>query len=365
MDLAVLAVVALVISIPMVIWDLATSRGQSRPKENMLPYIQSAYLVLFVAGFGLLLKVMTFSAVMFAATVLTGLIWLWDGFASRRRRPSIETDLPATRAGPTSLAAARTGATDAGAVRTGPAAVGTAEPSARREPAWVELAKSFFPVILIVFLVRSFVVEPFKIPSGSMIPSLLVGDFILVNKFTYGVRLPVVNAKIVDINTPRRGEVMVFRYPENPSLDYIKRVIGVPGDKVSYVNKRLVVNGEPVPVELAGKYNFVEGALSYVSFDRYLEKLDGHEHVMIVNPEAPTVQLGQVRQFAYRDNCQYDERGFTCTVPLGHYFMMGDNRDSSSDSRYWGFVPEENIVGKAFIIWWNFGELGRIGQKIE
>ena len=234
-----------------------------------------------------------------------------------------------------------------------------------REPWWVEYPKSFFPIILLVFLLRSFLVEPFKIPSGSMIPTLLVGDFILVNKFTYGIRLPVVNKKIIDINQPAHGEVMVFRYPENPTLDYIKRVVGVPGDHVEYRNKRLSINGELVQVEAAEDFQYVDGGLSFINALRFSEMLGEHRHSIIVNPEAPPLQLAGVKQFPQRENCDYNEREFSCVVPPGHYFMMGDNRDSSSDSRYWGFVPEENIVGKAFLVWWNFGELKRIGNRIN
>ena len=234
-----------------------------------------------------------------------------------------------------------------------------------REPWWVEYPKSFFPVILVVFLLRSFLVEPFKIPSGSMLPTLLVGDFILVNKYTYGIRLPVINVKVVDVNEPRRGEVMVFRYPVNPSLDYIKRVVGLPGDEVVYRSKRLTINGKEIPTQRAGEYNYVEGGLNFVSTQRYDEKLGEHEHAILIQPDVPTVQPSGVGSFPYRENCAYNEEGFTCKVPPGHYFMMGDNRDSSSDSRYWGFVPEQNIVGKAFLIWWNFDELKRIGTGIQ
>ncbi|MGH8752145.1 MAG: signal peptidase I [Burkholderiales bacterium] len=235
----------------------------------------------------------------------------------------------------------------------------------RAEPWWVEYPKSFFPVILIVFLLRSFLVEPFKIPSGSMIPTLLVGDFILVNKFTYGIRLPILNVKAVDIGAPRRGEVMVFRYPENPSLDYIKRVVGVPGDKVIYRNKHLWINEEEVKLEPSGEYDYVESGLNFIIAQRLIENLGGHVHPVLVQQEAPSVQTGGVRQFPFRENCAYNEQGFSCAVPAGHYFMLGDNRDSSSDSRYWGFVPERNIVGKAFMIWWNFDNLKRIGRFIE
>jgi signal peptidase I len=265
-----------------------------------------------------------FALVMFLLLVATGAIWLLDHFILRRAR--------------------------------GPGA---------REPWWVEYPKSFFPVILVVFLLRSFLVEPFKIPSGSMLPTLLVGDFILVNKFAYGIRLPIVNVKLVDVGSPQRGDVMVFRYPEDPSLDYIKRVIGLPGDTVSYRNKRLWINGTEVSVKPDGEYNYVETGLTFVSALRFIERLGGREHAILLQPDAPSVQLSGVRQFPFRNNCEYNDSGFTCTVPPGHYFLMGDNRDSSSDSRYWGFVPEANIVGKAFLIWWNFDDFKRIGRTIN
>ncbi len=267
---------------------------------------------------------MTFALILFSLLLLTGVIWLLDRFMLRAKRP-------------------------AGA----------------NEPWWVEYAKSFFPVILVVFLLRSFLVEPFKIPSGSMIPTLHVGDFILVNRYTYGLRLPIVNKKIIEINQPQRGDVMVFHYPEDTSVDYIKRVVGVPGDVLVYRNKRLWINGEEQALQRDGDYNYVESELRFVHTERYKENLGGRVHAVLLNPELPQVHLGNVANFPLHEQCSYSEAEVSCTVPAGHYFMMGDNRDNSRDSRYWGFVPDEMIVGKAFFIWMNFGELKRIGLSVD
>ena len=260
---------------------------------------------------------MSFALFLLLLLVVTGLVWLLDKYFLRKRRSK-----------------------DA------------------KEPWWVEYSVSFFPVILIVFLLRSFLVEPFKIPSSSMVPTLLVGDFILVNKFTYGIRLPVANRKVLELGSPGRGDVMVFRYPEDPSLDYIKRVVGLPGDRVEVRNKRLSINGRPVPLRQVEDYLSRER----MQFSRrYVETLDGVEHQILLEEDAPAGVMPS-RAFPFSGNCNYNSNGLACTVPPGHYFVMGDNRDNSSDSRVWGFVPDGNIVGKAFFIWLNLNELGRFGS---
>jgi signal peptidase I len=227
-----------------------------------------------------------------------------------------------------------------------------------KEPLWVEWGASFFPVILVVFLLRSFLFEPFKIPSGSMIPTLQVGDFILVNKFTYGIRLPVINKKIISVNSPQRGDVMVFRYPEDPSLDYIKRVIGIPGDTVAYQNKRLTINGQPVETTKVFDYHHPERL--YYS-EQYVARMGDVEYRYLNDSDAPAF-IPDATRFPYRDNCTYNAAGVICKVPPGYYFVMGDNRDNSRDSRFWGFVPEQNIVGRAFFIWLNLSSPSRIGS---
>ena len=215
----------------------------------------------------------------------------------------------------------------------------------------VEYSKSFFPVFMIVLVLRSFIVEPFRIPSNSMMPTLLTGDFILVNKFGYGIRLPVVDTKIVDIGLPERGDVVVFRFPNDPTTPFIKRVVGVPGDRIGYYDKVLYVNDEPMDQSLVGRYiGFGSGAVMSGASLR-TERLAEAGHKILVQPGTGSVQGETV-------------------VPEGHYFMLGDNRDNSRDSRYWGTVSEDLLIGKAFRIWmnWDFGhgiDWKRIGKSID
>jgi signal peptidase I len=230
------------------------------------------------------------------------------------------------------------------------------------QPWWLDWTAGLFPVIVVVFLLRSFLFEPFKIPSGSMKPTLLIGDLILVNKFHYGIRLPVLNQKIVPIDDPHRGDVMVFRYPLDPSTDYIKRVVGLPGDEVSFHNQKVYVNGQEAPLTpVPGPGFYDEDTRSYEP--QFTERLGTVDHLITINPQSDQFHwASESVTFPFRENCRYSSEGVTCKVPAGNYFMMGDNRDNSQDSRFWGFVPDENIVGKAFYVWMNFGDLKRIGS---
>lgn len=201
-----------------------------------------------------------------------------------------------------------------------------------KEPVAVEYAKAFFPVILFVFVLRSFLVEPFHIPSGSMMPGLVPGDFILVNKYSYGIRLPVINTKVIDLGRPKRGDVVVFRYPEDPSVNYIKRAIGLPGDRIVYTNKTLYINGNQVPQYGVEPEMMRESNQRLTQMKKIIENLEGVKYSIYIDPAS-------------------SQQTFEITVPDNHYFVMGDNRDRSNDSRYWGFVPDRNLVGRAFFIW--------------
>jgi signal peptidase I len=322
LDWEMIAMIAAVGSIALIGWDWVAVRGGSVRSDARKGILEVAWPVLFIAVMGLLLKFTDFAAVLLLAAVITGLLWLYDARFARPRRAATEA-----------------------------------------EPIVVDMARAFFPVIVVVFLIRSFWVEPFKIPSGSMKPTLLVGDFILVNKYTYGIRIPVINKKVIDVNPVARGDVVVFRYPADPSVDYIKRVVGLPGDKIVYRGKRLTVNGQPVDVQPGGFY--ADAEMNYLRLPTSVETLGNHKHQIMIVPGQPPVDLATVRQFAHRENCEYNDDGFSCTVPADSYFMMGDNRDQSSDSRYWGFVPDDHIKGRAFLVWMNFGDFKRIGNGID
>lgn len=271
---------------------------------------------------------MDFPLILVLATFITGLLWavdaLWWAPARRARAELL----------------AEQGVDEATLEQT------------RRQPTAVEYARAFFPVILVVLLLRSFVVEPFRIPSGSMMPTLLTGDFILVNKFSYGLRLPVVHTRILDLGRPERGDVAVFRYPEDPRIDYIKRVVGLPGDRIEYRDKTFYVNGEEVTRDAVGRYRG-EGTAASMTGARLYEE-----------------SMGETRYRVLLESGGFDQ-DFSYTVPRGHYFTVGDNRDNSRDSRFWGPVPEDHLVGRAFLIWMNWDSVdntirwGRLGSRIE
>lgn len=263
-----------------------------------------------------------FSAFLVLATFITGGIWLIDILFFRKQRVQANADLQADN------------------------------PAYQQEPIITEYARSFFPVILLVLILRSFLFEPFRIPSGSMMPTLLVGDFILVNKFAYGIRIPVIEKEIIDFGSPERGDAAVFRFPLDPSLDYIKRVIGLPGDEIAYIGKTLAINGEKIEKLPKGIYDGEDSELLYPTAEAFEEQLGNH-------------------RFSILEQSQKPGDGDFTTVPDGHYFVMGDNRDNSNDSRFWGFVPADNLVGRADRIWmsWDSEDTRvrweRIGEKIQ
>lgn len=262
--------------------------------------------------------IIDFEFVLTTAMFASGAIWLWDTRLGRNKRESAVSALQAQMGNNVDQAHIA---------------------KLRSEPLLVEYARSFFPVLLIVLLLRSFLVEPFRIPSGSMMPTLLSGDFILVNKFAYGLRVPVLKTKMVEIGEPKHGDVVVFRFPNDPSVDYIKRIVGVPGDVIGYYKKTVYINGKAMAQQANGVYIGSGAGVNMSGALEQLEQLDQVKHHILIDPNAPT-QEGEVR------------------VPEGHYFVMGDNRDNSNDSRYWGMVPEANLVGKAFMIWMNWDSQG-------
>jgi len=260
---------------------------------------------------------MDFELALFLAMLLAGLIMYWDRVIGRPRR----------------MRQAESGVT-------------------LRMPLIVEYSRAFFPVILAVFLLRAFIVEPFRIPSGSMLPSLFIGDFILVSKSSYGIKLPILKSQIVPVGDPERGDVMVFRFPRDPKTNFIKRVIGTPGDVVSYHNKRLSINGEPLPLETVELPDWPTEAQDG-RVKTFLEQVGTNSHTILIDTLRSSSSI-------------------RVKVPQGHYFVMGDNRDHSNDSRYWGFVPKEFVVGKAFFIWFSWDSAGgggvnwgRIGNLID
>jgi len=321
---------------------------------KMFPQLTSMLLLALAVVVGLMVKgviATNFALMLLVLTVITGLYWLGERFYFRPQRQRAAAALEEQhRQRRQQLAQQGIDKVDGD--------ISEARQKLLTQPWWLDWTAGLFPVILIVFLLRSFLFEPFKIPSGSMIPTLLVGDLILVNKYHYGIRLPVINKKIIANHEPQRGDVMVFRYPVDTSVDYIKRVVGVPGDEVAYLNKKLTINGKPVEVTPLPDY-YDEDSLRYSQ--QWREKLGEVSHDILTNGDRPP-GIVPFDSFPNKDACRYSADGVVCKVPAGQYFMMGDNRDNSQDSRYWGFVPDENIVGRAFFVWMNFSNLKRIGS---
>lgn len=303
-------------------------RGANGEWSNAL---QWGYLLMMVGVFGLLSAVMSFTAVLLAFVLFTGSVWLWHKLC---RIPEVSGKM-------------------------------------RDDNHFRDYMSGFFPIILTVFVLRTFIAEPFQIPSSSMRPGLVVGDFILVKKSSYGIRVPVLNSVLIPTGQVERGDVVVFNYPENPSVNYIKRAVALGGDTVEYRNKILFVNGEEVGDRADGSYHYQEQTpfgLQEVQAEQYQENLGGRDYRVLRIGGTPAFSPNYVRsQFEGRGNCEYSRDGswFRCKVPEGSYFMLGDNRDASEDSRYWGFVDDKLIVGKAFFIWLNFGDLSRVGTSIK
>lgn len=220
-------------------------------------------------------------------------------------------------------------------------------------------------IVLAIIATRLFMIEPFRVPSGAMIPTLAVGDFILVSKSSYGIRLPFTHQNIIETGKPQRGDVAVFRYPIDPSIDYVKRVIGLPGDYIVYKNKRLSINGQELGYKLEGEYPYSRLG-ERIPPKRYHENIGTHSHGILLFEDEPSIRMEALsNSYPDRKNCTYSAEEFSCTVPSGNYFVMGDNRDDSNDSRYWGFVPEQNLIGKVIFIWMNFRDFSRVGTFVN
>ena len=305
----------------------------------------------------------SFALLLFLATAVSGIYWMAEQFfyLPRRRAAALKLDEQQSQR---LHDLKQQGIT----VQDDNAAFINSRAEILKQPWWIDWTAGLFPVILAVFILRSFLFEPFKIPSGSMIPTLHVGDLILVNKFHYGIRLPVINYKLTQGTPVNRGDVMVFRFPPKPSLDYIKRVVGVPGDKIAYLNKVLTINGQPVSKVAVPEFFDADNMRYSLQFEENMpigsapvEMSNLRKHRLLNDDKTPNFVSG-IDDFAFKENCTYSMEGLECNVPAGHYFMMGDNRDNSLDSRYWGFVPDNNIVGKAFFVWMNFSNPSRIGS---
>ncbi|AVR78575.1 signal peptidase I [Neisseria mucosa] len=303
--------------------------------------LQWAYLLCMIGVFGILSFYMSFTAVLLIFVVFTGIVWAIHKGRLKK------------------------------------------DPSHQDKAHFTDYMSGFFPIILVVFILRTFIAEPFQIPSSSMRPGLVKGDFILVNKFAYGIRTPIINNVLIPTGQIERGDVVVFNYPVQPEMNYIKRIVGLPGDTVEYRDKVLTVNGQVAPDQPNGTYSYPDDTepSAIHSPELFQTTLNGKSFNILKEPGQPTISIPALDKYRMEimpengysveqsglKHCQYaeDGSGFTCKVPEGRYFAMGDNRDNSADSRYWGFVDDKLIVGKAFFVWMNFGDYSRIGSSIH
>ncbi len=320
---------------------------------SALTGILYAALVAYLGGWYMGYWSGDFSLLLFILTFATFLYWLAERFHFQPRREAAAARLAEQDVARREALAAK-GITQVDGDLQG------AREGLLMQPWWLDWTAGLFPVILLVFLLRSFLFEPFKIPSGSMVPTLLVGDLILVNKFHYGVRLPVIDKKIISNHDVQRGDVMVFKFPEDTSQNFIKRVAGIPGDEIRYADQKLYINGKLADVQPQGAFYDADGRATRPLF---IEQLGEKKHQILVEPQYGRTVTPD--EFPYRDQCVYTNDSVTCKVPAGHYFMLGDNRDNSRDSRFWGFVPDRNIVGKAFMVWMSFDNPKRIGTFFD
>lgn len=295
-----------------------------RARENKSKMMENGYFILILGFIGVISEWTNFATVLFILVILGGVLLIVDKLYLKKQR----------------------------------------NPNDKR-PHYIHYAYELFPVVLGVFILRAFLFEAYQIPSSSMRPDLIVGDFILVNKFDYGIREPITNQVLIPVHKIQRGDVVVFKDQMVHNRDLIKRVVGVAGDKIEYANKRLTINGKALTYTENGTYDYIDEQQMPFHNQRYIENLTGVKHSVITWDRVPTLFASQVLDFKGKNNCTYnDDNSFSCIVPSGSYFMMGDNRDNSLDSRYWGFVPENAILGKAIYVWMNLHDFSRIGTKI-
>lgn len=298
-----------------------------RTDNNKSKNLENAYLVLILGFVGVLSEFTDFASVLFVFILVAGFMLLLDKFILSKHRAN-----------------------------------------ALVKPHYIHYSREFITILVVVWVLRAFLFEAYQIPSSSMRPGLVVGDFILVNKFEYGIKAPFTNDTIIKVKPVARGDIIVFSDPDVHNRDLIKRVVGIPGDVINYNNKQLTINGQKLEYTDAGNYSYSEKLANEdmsIENNQYEENLLGVKHKIITWSEMPNFAPEQVKNFPLKENCTYTDTEFTCKVPAGHYFMMGDNRDNSLDSRYWGFIDDKAVLGHAFLVWLNLSDMSRVGTKVQ